>query len=220
MSHIFTARKKQFISVSDRQMEILAGCLLGDGYIFKRGTIQIEQGERQKDYLFWKYEELKSIRSGKVGKVIRKKKSGIITSSYRFFSRQYFRVWRRSMYKNGRKIIPPSVLDLITPLSLAIWYMDDGFKKNDYSIIIATDSFSIASLKKLRLMLQDKWFINTRVAIKTTAGKRFRRLTIGSYDLVRFFELIRPYIIPSMRYKISDPVTTQSIERKERIYKN
>ena len=220
MGHIFTARKTQFITVSDRQMEILAGSLLGDAYISKRGAIQIEQGENQKQYLLWKYRELKSITSGKISRVFRKKKTGLMTSSYRFFSKQYFRPWRKVMYRSGRKILPVSVLNLITPLSLAVWYMDDGCKKNNYSIIISTDGFSIVSLKKLRLMLQERWFINTRIIVKTTAGKKYRRLTIGSYDLVRFFELIRPYIIPSMQYKISDTVTTQSIKRRERLYLN
>lgn len=199
-------------------MEILAGSLLGDAYISKRGAIQIEQGKNQKEYLLWKHRELKSIVSGKVSQVFRKKKNGTRNSSYRFFSKQYFRPWRKSMYRSGRKITPLFVLELITPLSLAVWYMDDGCKKNNYSVIISTDSFSAKSLKKLRTMLQEKWFINTRTAIKTTAGKKYKRLTIGSYDLVRFFELIRPYIIPSMQYKISDPVTTQSIKRRERIY--
>lgn len=217
MSHIFTARKNQFITVSDRQMEILAGSLLGDAYISKRGAIQIEQGENQRKYLLWKHKELKSIVSGKISQVFRKKK-GLTHSSYRFFSKQYFRPWRKVMYRSGRKIIPASVLELITPLSLSVWYMDDGCKKNNYTSIISTDGFSNASLQKLRGMLQEKWFINTRVVFKTTAGKKYRRLTIGSHDLVRFFELIRPYIIPSMKYKISDPVTTQSIKRKERLY--
>ena len=220
LSHIFTARKNQFITVSDRQMEILAGGLLGDAYISKRGAIQIEQGANQKEYLFWKHKELKSIVSGKISRVFRKKKSGATFSSYRFFSKQYFRPWRQVMYRSGRKIIPASVLELITPLSLAVWYMDDGSKKNNYSVIISTDGFSKDSLKKLRTMLQEKWSINTRVVFKTTAGKKYGRLTIGSYDLVRFFELIRPYIIPSMKYKISDPVTTQSIKRRERLYLN
>jgi recombination protein RecA len=201
-------------------MEILVGGLLGDAYISKRGAIQIEQGERQKDYIFWKYKELNSITSGKVSQVFRKKKNDKVNSSFRFFSKQYFRPWRMSMYKSGKKVIPLYVLELITPLSLAVWYMDDGCKKNNYSIIISTDGFSIASLKKLRTMLQEKWFINSRIIIKTTAGKKYRRLTIGSYDLVRFFELIRPYVIPSMKYKISDPVTTQSIKRRERLYLN
>ena len=219
MSHIFTARKNQFITVSDRQMEILAGSLLGDAYISKRGAIQIEQGENQKDYLFWKHKELKPVVSGKISKVSRKKK-GLTHFSYRFFSKQYFRPWRKVMYRSGRKIISASVLELITPLSLAVWYMDDGCKKNNYTIIISTDCFSNASLQKLRKMLQEKWFINTRIVSKTTAGKKYRRLTIGSYDLVRFFELIRPYIIPNMKYKISDPVTTRSIKRRERLYLN
>jgi hypothetical protein len=122
------------------------------------------------------------------------------------------------MYRSGRKVVPASVINLITPLSLAVWYMDDGCKKNNYSIIISTDGFSVTSLQKLRRMLQERWFVNTRMVVKITAGKKYRRLSIGSYDLVRFFELIRPYIISSMQYKISDPVTTQSIKRRERLY--
>lgn len=216
MCYIFPARKTQFLIVNDRQLEVLAGCLLGDGYISKRGAICVEQGERQKDYLFWKYNQLKSLVSVRPTKVFRKKSDGNIFSSYRFFLKQYFRIWRRKIYRNGKKVINSELLKLITPLSLAVWYMDDGCKKNNYTLIICTDAFSKNSLKRLRVLLKQKWNISTRTKVKKEGDKSYDRLTIGSYDLVRFIELIRPYIIPSMKYKISDPLTTQSIKRRNR----
>ncbi len=45
---IFTARKNLKLDVSDRQVQILVGCLLGDAYITKLGKIQIEQSDKQK----------------------------------------------------------------------------------------------------------------------------------------------------------------------------
>lgn len=219
MCYIFTARKTQFLIVNDKQLEILAGCMLGDGYIGKRGAIQIEQGSTQKDYLFWKYSQLRPLVSVKPSQVFRKNKYGQNTSSYRFFLRQYFKKWRRKIYRNGIKIINNGLLNLITPLSLAIWYMDDGCKKDNYTLIIATDSFSKNSLKRLRKYLKSKWDVSTRIKLKKekSNGKVYERLTIGSYDLVRFIDLVRPYIIPSMQYKIPDPLTTQSIKRRHRI---
>lgn len=218
MCYIFTARKTQFLIVNDRQLEILAGCLLGDGYISKRGAIQIEQGSTQKDYLFWKYNQLQSLVSVQPHQVFRKKKNGETTSSYRFFLRQYFRNWRKKIYRNGKKVINSELLRLMSPLSLAIWYMDDGCKKNEYTAIIATDAFSKNSLRKLRTWLKQKWNITTRIKIRKEKGisKQYERLTIGSYDFVRFNDLIKPFIIPAMAYKLLDPVTTQSIKRRHR----
>ena len=44
-------RSNQKLLITDRQLEILMGCLLGDGYIHPRGQIQIAQGSKQSLYL-------------------------------------------------------------------------------------------------------------------------------------------------------------------------
>ena len=217
MCYIFTARKTQFLIVDERQLEILAGCILGDGYINPRGAFQIEQGSTQKDYLLWKYGELKNLVSVQPKQVFRTNRDGKVNSSYRFFLRQYFKKWRHKIYRNGKKVINDEVLKLLSPLALAVWYMDDGCKKNNYTLIISTDAFSKNSLKKLRKHLKNTWNISTRIKYKKGPTKMYERLTIGSYDLVRFINLIRPHIIPSMQYKIPDPLTTQLIKRRNRV---
>lgn len=215
MCQIFTARKTQFLIVNDRQLEILAGCLLGDGSIYKKGAVQIEQGEKQKDYLMWKYEELKSLVSVNPRKITRIRKDGKTSCSYRFVLKQYFRRWRKKIYRDSRKVINSTIINLLTPLSLAVWYMDDGCLRSNSQIILCTDGYSKNSLKTLRQHLARKWGIKTKIKLKREPKiqKVYERLTVGSTCMVKFLDIIRPYIIPSMTYKILDPVTTRSIRR-------
>src|SRR5438132_285679 len=101
---IFTARKNLKLEVSNRQIEILVGCLLGDAYLTKLGKIQIEQSDKQKDYIVWKHQELGSISYSGLKEVIRyDKKDNRVTKSYRFWTRQYFRGWRSKFYRGNRK---------------------------------------------------------------------------------------------------------------------
>ena len=118
---ILTARKNLKLDVSDRQVEILIGCLLGDAYLTKLGKIQIEQSDKQKEYIDWKYQELVSISYGPPKEVVRfEKADNRVTKSSRFWTRQYFRSWRDKFYRNNRKIFPNDLAEWISPLSIAI----------------------------------------------------------------------------------------------------
>ena len=124
---IFTARKNLKLDISDRQVQILIGCLLGDAYLTKLGKIQIEQSEKQKEYVEWKYQELASISYSGPKQVVRfEKRDNRVTKSYRFWTRQYFRSWRKIFYRDNHKVYPNDLAEWISPLSLAVWHMDDG----------------------------------------------------------------------------------------------
>ena len=191
---IFTARKNLKLDVSDKQIEILVGCLLGDAYLTKLGKIQIEQSDKQRDYINWKYQELASISYSEPKEVIRFEKSdNRTTKSYRFWTRQFFRSWRDKFYLGNRKIFPKDLMNWITPLSIAVWYMDDGcYQKFDCTI--SSESFDLESRGELI-----KKFESLGVeAIPRGKGK----IRIRSSSLEKFFGLIKPYIHPSMRFKL------------------
>lgn len=66
----YRGKFRKTLKYTDRTFEILQmnyiqqiviGCILGDGYIMKSGCLQIEQSVKQKEYVEWKYEQLKSI---------------------------------------------------------------------------------------------------------------------------------------------------------------
>lgn len=40
---------------------IILGCILGDGYLNKYGTLTIEHSIEQSDYIYWKYAKLKAL---------------------------------------------------------------------------------------------------------------------------------------------------------------
>jgi hypothetical protein len=190
---IFTARKNLKLDVSNRQVEILIGCLLGDAYLTKLGKIQIEQSN--KDYINWKFQELASISySNPPKKVVRfEKQDDRVTKSFRFWTRQYFRVWRDKWYQGNRKVFPKDLRDLITPLTIAVWYMDDGcYQKFDCTL--STESFDLENREQLIKKLNTFGII----AIPRGRGK----IRIKNSSLNKFFELIKPYIHQSMLYKL------------------
>ncbi len=195
------ARKNQKLFVTSRQEEILIGSLLGDAYITKRGQIQFEQSDKQKEYLFWKHQELKSISYKNISKVERLDKRFTKTyTSYRFWTRQYFLSWREKFYFKNKKIVPKDIQ--LTPLALAIWYMDDGCL-SDHKCIIATDGFSKEDISFLRKLLLEKFEIKTSV-------KNESKLLLKKESFETFFSAINPYILSTLQYKVFDPVTTSS----------
>lgn len=191
-----TARKNQKLVITDRQLAILVGTLLGDGYIHPRGQIQIAQTSKQSPYLMWKYKEFKSLAYGMPTKVKRyDKRFGKNYSQIRFWLRQYFRSWRNTFYPNGKKIFPKEFQKYISPLSLAVWYMDDGNYSEGRNVKIATDGFDLKSRKNLKNMLSRKFNLDCTL-------HKNGKLRISNKSLKRFFDLITPFIHSSMRYKI------------------
>ena len=222
MCQILVARKNQCLIVNEKEQDILVGSILGDACVLKKGMIQFEHGQKQKEYLEWKYEQLKSIVSGTKIYETKRFRNNRTWYYYKFTTRQFFRSWREKFYPFGIKTISSGIIENLNPLSLAVWYMDDGCLRNNYSCIISTDAFDDESIERLRSMLDKKYEIKTRVRKKKSYSKKEmkiqKRIYIGGSNMVNFFDLIRPFIIPSMKYKITDPVTTQSIKRRNISY--
>ncbi|MBI4079553.1 MAG: hypothetical protein HY429_04640 [Candidatus Levybacteria bacterium] len=192
-------RKNLRLVVTNRQKEILIGSLLGDAYITRRGQIQFEQSTHQKEYLFWKKKELETISYENVSFVKRlDKRYQKETNSYRFWTRQFFQEWREEFYPNKKKVVPKNTQ--LTPLTLAVWYMDDGCL-SDNRCIIATDGFCSNDIVFLQELLVSRYNIKSSL-------KNRSKIFIHKISLQRFFAIIDPYIIQSMRYKVFDPVTT------------
>ena len=203
------ARKNLCLSLEERQRDILIGCTIGDAYISPKGNIRIEQSIKQIDYVLWKYEELKSLAYPALPKQINRfnsKRNKLYCSVY-FELRRYFRSWRSIFYQDGKKIFPKNLM--LSPLSLAVWYMDDGCWTGS-KVVISTEGFGDESEKRIQQTLHSQW------NIETVIGKN-RKLVIRKNSHDQFYGLIYPYITSSMHYKIPNPVTTSRLRRLSKV---
>ncbi len=193
LNNTLTVRRSCRLKLTNRQQEIIVGSILGDAYIYPQGKIQFEHSAKQISYIKWKFAELKSLAYSQPKLIRRKHKlTGKTYSSYRFWLRQYFRPWRKIFYPKGHKIFPDYLK--LTPLMIAVWYMDDG-SFSDHVCTISTESFSTASIFILRKKLRQQYQLPTEVR---SNGK----IWIRSKDHKKFALLIKKHLHKSMLYKL------------------
>ncbi len=117
---------------------------------------------------------------------------------YRFWTRSLpvFTPYYHQFYDyKGRKHIPNSLQ--ITPLALAVWYMDDG-AKNRKSAYLNTQQFSIDDQRKLLQKLKVQYKIEGNL----NKDKQYFRIRLYQNSSERLKKIIYPYMIPSMKYKL------------------
>ncbi len=191
-----------------RQEEILLGMVLGDGCLEKNGhnvRLRVDHGLRQKAYLSWKFKEFKGLTTGKprLVKGIAHPKTGKKYVRWHFstFSLPEFNSYWEKFYPSKKKIIPNDIARIFkSPLSLVVWYMDDGYKRNDCKALrLNTDAFKYEEQKLLQKCLRCNFGIISKIHKK---GK-YWNIYIPSGESRKFCEIVKPYIIPQMRYKIS-----------------
>lgn len=181
-------------SLSEIQQQLILGCVLGDGYLRKKTNahLQITHSIKQKEYVDWKYSLLKNIvitppkaYQGNAGRI-----------GYRFFTRSIpeLTVFYDLFYINGKKIIPDNLK--LSPLSLAVWYMDDGSKsrKSSYFNCQQFDSRSQSNLMKC--------LANFGIESRLNKDKKYFRIRTLYSSTPTLSETIIPHMIKSMRYKI------------------
>ena len=192
--------------LTKKQMDILIGSLLGDGGIYsrnnKKGNYYIKQAPKNKDYIFWLYKKLENLTPS----APKQRKDN---DQWYFYSSQKSNLMRlqRIFYTDRKKIVPTNIADLlISPISLAVWYMEDGtldYRPKDHcAFYLSTHCFSVEETEKLASILKNNFDIDASVYNNLIRGKRYPRIVIGSKGRQQFFTLIKPYIVDCFKYKL------------------
>ena len=184
-------------SLTQLQKSFLIGTLLGDGYLRqikgrKNAFLEVNHSITQKEYVEWKYQMLKNFtRSGP-----KSRKGNGTRIAYRFFTKQHLEFTKIMdlFYKDKKKYVPDIVLD---PISLAVWYMDDGSRCSKYNVYLDTQQFSKDDQYKLLRFLKNIGLNGT-----LNKDKQYYRIRFKTSSIPKLFEMIKQYIIPSMKYKI------------------
>ena len=181
-------------SLTERQKAIIVGCLLGDGAMRCKtnALLEVNHSIKQNEYVEWKFGELRELVSTKPHK--RFGNAGRI--AYRFTTKslpQLTEIYKK-FYSAGKKIIPDNFQ--IHPLSLAVWFMDDGCKSYR-ALYLNTQKFKVIEQEKLSAMLKEQFGITATL----NKDKKYYRLRIAVSSVDKFLEIIRPYLLPMFCYK-------------------
>jgi recombination protein RecA len=119
---------------------------------------------------------------------------------------------RPAMYIGGKKVLSEDYLKQLTPLSLAIWYMDDGCyterakglqdRTRDGSgrVEICVEAMEPTSRQRLRDYLADTWDISPR--LRLIGARQKAVLTFPKAETAKFHALVAPFVHSSMDYKL------------------
>ncbi|OGI94276.1 hypothetical protein A3A03_01495 [Candidatus Nomurabacteria bacterium RIFCSPLOWO2_01_FULL_40_18] len=194
------------------QLDVIIGSLLGDARLECRSKgirasytarFRVHHGDKQKEYVWWKYEILKDLVSKEPREISwTNKKRNLHEISWYFHTKtlKSFGIIHEVFYKDGVKKFPTEILPIFSDKMLALWYMDDG-SNNGGNITLNTHSFSLEDQKIIVDFLKEKYYIHPTIVKDRNQWK----ISIGRYDYDRFLSIVTPFIPKAMNYKINNP---------------
>lgn len=193
------------LKVTKESRQLILFMSFGDGYLGGK-YLSILHSKAQHDYLQWKRNLL--IRNGIKCSPIRYKNNNgfdvyeFTTKSYNFIS-----LYRKILYKPRKTIANRELLNKLTPLGIAIWYMDDGglSKKKRNGVIHANDLMLNTHLTREENQIIIDYFKEVWDIQFTQVKNRGKyRLRCGTREARKFINIVAPFVsqIPSMKHKI------------------
>lgn len=206
MNTLELRKQKALLRMTERQRQILIGMLLGDAHLERqRGArnarLKIEHSVKQSAYVDWKYAEWREwVRTPPKARV-RRNRLGTCSTNIGFTTLSHVELeeFRLRFYWNHRKVVPRDLE--LTPVSMAVWFMDDGSRKSSQcrGLYLNTQSFTLGETELLQRV------IRRDVGVETTMRKQRDGLQIyvpaPSASVMSAF--VANEILPSMRYKLS-----------------
>jgi recombination protein RecA len=198
--------------LSDQQVQVILGSLMGDGNLSpnrrgRTGTrFRLGHGAKQAAYLDWKVSLLGNIRCTRTTNAKRAVFADFtpLPELAELHDAVYF--------GDGKKHLSWDYLKALTPLALAIWYMDDGCftvrskgvqertQGGSGRIDICVEALSPGTRDRLLQYLRDTHGMDVKLFTRGLRQNAILQFTTAS--TAKFQKLVAPYVHPSMEYKL------------------
>jgi len=196
--------------LSDFQWEIVLGGLMGDGALSPTRSghgarFRMGHGKKQVEYLDWKTSLFANLGTSR----------STNANGASFVDVQplpELAELRRAVYVGGKKMFGDDYLKRLTPLSLAIWYMDDG----TFSIRakglqartadgsgrseVCVEAMEATTRERVASYLADTWGIRPQLVHRGAKNKAC--FVFPKDETAKLHALIAPFVHPSMEYKL------------------
>src|SRR6516164_4179214 len=195
-----------------QQVQVILGSLMGDGALSpnlrgRSGTrFRMGHGAKQAAYLDWKVSLLENIPHCRTSNA-----EGAVFAD--FTPLPELGELREIIYfGDGKKHLTWDYLKGLTPLALAIWYMDDGCftvrskgvqertRGGTGRIEICVEAMSPGSRDRLVSYLRDTYRLDVKLTARGAQKKAVLQFTTAASE--EFQKLVAPYVHPSMDYKL------------------
>ncbi len=196
------------VRLSDFQWEVVLGGLMGDGALSPSRSghgarFRFGHGARQVDYADWKASLFENVG---VSRSTNEKEAVF----YDVSPLPELAELRRAVYFGGKKVFNADYFKQLTPLSLAVWYMDDGgftlrakgvqerTREGSGRSEVCIQAMERTTRARLVEHLADTWDI--RPSLTERGGKAV--LVFSKDETAKLHALIAPFVHPSMDYKL------------------
>jgi len=207
---------------TEKQEKYLLGSLLGDDTLSvhhsKYPFLAVTHTINQREYVNWKYELWKQIVPGDIKRGMPIKLNGKTYFADRFTTTGHpeFIKFLELFYPNGKKIVTRKILNKLTPFSIAIWYMDDGcYNSLKKRAMLATNSFTYEENLLIQKYFREVWNISSHIGTCST-GTNY--IWLNTENTIKFFEMIKNYILPCFDYKINKSLIKKTLFRRNSVY--
>jgi recombination protein RecA len=198
--------------LSEQQIQVILGSLMGDGNLSpnrrgRSGTrFRMGQGAKQTEYLDWKVSLLGNVSFSRTVNA-----KGAVFADFKPLP-ELAELHDAVYFGDGKKHLTWEYLKSLTPLALAIWYMDDGSfvvrskgvqertAGGTGRIEIVVEAMSPGSRDRLVQYLRDTRKLDVKLVAKGVRQISAIRFTTAASE--QFQKLVAPYVHPSMDYKL------------------
>ena len=204
---------QQTEQLSLQQWQVILGGLMGDGNLSpsaaRDGTsarFRMGHGAKQAGYVDWKAAML-----GNISQSRSVRPNGAVHIDMTTLP-ELAELREVVYWGDGKKHLTWDYLKALTPLALAVWYMDDGsFTLRSKGLQqrtiggtgrseICVEAFSEASRERVQQHLKDHFGLESRLASRGANAMSYLTFTTAATD--KLHALIAPYVHPSMQYKL------------------
>lgn len=198
--------------LGEQQKQVILGSVMGDGNLSpnRRGRhgvrFRMGHGSKQEAYLDWKVTLFENVSCSRTTN-----SRGAVFADFKPLP-ELNELYGAVYFGDGRKHLSWEYLKALTPLSLAVWYMDDGCftlrskgrqertAGGSGRSEICVEAIAPGSRERLVEHLRDTYGLDVKLTVRGARGISVLQFTTAATS--RFHELIAPYVHPSMAYKI------------------
>ncbi len=198
--------------LGEQQLQLILGSVMGDGNLSpnrrgRSGTrFRMGHGAKQAAYLDWKVSLLGNIPHSRTTNA-----KGAVFADFTPLP-ELGELHEAVYFGDGEKHLSWDYLKSLTPLALAIWYMDDGCLTlrskgvqertagGTGRIDICVEAMSPGSRERLACYLRDTYGLDVKLIHR--GARKISTLLFSTAASEKFQKLVAPYVHPSMEYKL------------------